>query len=346
MKRLTVCSLVVVLFFLSACNNGETEIQKITENNAEQTLLSFEAIDPHPAYVMNYFGDYALPDALLEGMESEEAVSEHFSDLYKMSLSGASSGGSVFEGKACTGFSASSENDETYFCHNEDWEKSEWLILRTDPKNGYSSYSVCGVEYDLENENDLLELPFYPLAGMNNKGLAVSTYSVPVCEPSSDADRPSLIWPLAIRMLLDQAASVDEAITLLNQYNILIEEGNGMQFFIGDAGGDSAIIQWIDGEIIPLKKDGDWQVVTNFIQQDAPDFEFQNCWRYQKAENVLMEHANKMTAESSMKLLADTSQSGTAGDGTQFSVVFNLTEREFDIVFGKKYENSYSFGLE
>jgi len=343
MRRPILCFVAIMLFFLSACSQGDEEVQKIKANNAEKTLLSLEELDPYPSYLMRYYGEYSLSDALLEGMESEAKVSSHFSNLYKTTVSGAS--GSVLEGKACTGFSVSSANKEAFLCHNEDWEKSEWLILRTDPEKGYASYSICWMDYDPEQENDLLEMPFYPICGMNSKGVAVSTYSVPVCEPPFASDRSSIIWPVAIRMVLDQAATVDEAIVLLGKYNIIIEEGNGMQFFIGDAGGDSTIIQWIDGKMIPLKKEGDWQAVTNFVQEDASAFEFKNCWRYQKVKNTLMECTHKITAESNMKLLEDTAQSGTAGDGTQYSVVFNLSEQEFTIAFGGKYQSSYSFDL-
>ncbi|HNT56164.1 MAG TPA: carcinine hydrolase/isopenicillin-N N-acyltransferase family protein [Anaerolineaceae bacterium] len=313
------------------------------DGRSQKTLDTFVQLDDYPAYVMTYYDDYALDTALANGIRNEKDVLEHFQNLYQRPLAGHA--GLNLEHKACTGFTALAENGDAYFGHNEDWKKGEYLVLFTAPASGYASISIGDISYFMDKRDSLLLAPFFPLAGMNSTGLTVSTYSVPECQPPQHQDRIDLIWPVMIRLLLDRAANVAEALQLLNSYDIIIEHGNCMQFFIGDAAGNSVIVDWIDGKTVPLSRVGDWQAVTNFIQQDAQPSEFQNCWRYQAAREFLEDHRQQMNAELGLQLLGKTAQDRAGSGGTQFSVLFNQSRGDVYIVFGRHYETTHYFSL-
>ena len=324
-------------------NRGKSARAPEPDGAAQKTLDTFVQLDAYPAYVMTYSGDYALDTALSNGIRNEKDVLEHFENLYQRPVTG--HGSLDLEHKACTGFTALSENGDAYFGHNEDWKKGDYLVLFTAPASGYASISIGDISNLRENRDSLLLAPFFPLAGMNSTGLAVSTYSVPECKTPQNQGRTDLIWPVMIRLLLDRAANVEEALQLLNSYDIVIERGNCMQFLVGDAAGNSVIVEWIDGKTVPVRRAGDWQAVTNFIQQDAPPSEFQNCWRYEAASEFLAAHRQQMDAELGMQLLSETAQGGDGLDGTQFSVLFNQSGGDVYIVFGRRYENTYYFSI-
>jgi hypothetical protein len=78
--------------------------------------------------------------------------------------------------------------------------------LATKPIQGYPSLSV--VPTPLVNDSgikDFLKIsPYFPLSGINSVGLAISTYSVPECQPSFDDNKKSLYWIVFLRLILDQ----------------------------------------------------------------------------------------------------------------------------------------------
>lgn len=305
---------------------------------------SLQKIDSHPAYVMTYDGDYALDEAVAKDIRSGEDVEKHIRTVYQ-------SGFPVNKTfsrhrKACTGFSTVSGSGECMVGHNEDWMKSKYLILFTKPLKGYSSVSLVGVESLKPGYKELILTPFYPLAGMNSSGLTVTTYSVPECKVPESEGKPYVLWTVAIRMILDKAATLDEALSVLDSINIIIEKDNYLQFMIADAEGHSAIVEWIDGKTIVIRKNKHWQAVTNFIQFNAPESDFQQCRRYTTAKDSLDLHANEMSAMNSFLLLEATAQWERRQGGTQFSILFNQTAKTIQIAFGRKFAQMHYFSLE
>lgn len=339
MKYLARMILILACLLLSGCSVPAPPVNI----EVQEALSSLKELDSQPAYTLDYSMDYRLDDALKTGIPAYGAITAHFNNILKDSPIKAT--GFTRVGKACTGFTATGANGDKYFSHNEDWRKSNYVVVTTHPPNGYASISVCGVSYPDGDKEELLATPFYPLSGMNSKGLTVSTYSVSSCQPPVDPGKKPLLWPVALRLLLDRAATVDEAMALLDDYNIIIEEDNGMQFFIGEASGKSAIVAWINGKTVPVWKDGPWQVVTNFVQSDATPDQFICCNRYYTASKTLKNIGSATTPESAMKLLQATAQSWHNG-GTQFSVVFNQTQGKMYLTFGRRYEKVYPFTLE
>lgn len=74
------------------------------------------------------------------------------------------------------------------------------------------------------NSFHTLAAPYLPFDGINEKGVAIALLAVPEAEVSYSADKVTLSTTTAIRLVLDKAANVDEAIDLLKQYNIFSQE--------------------------------------------------------------------------------------------------------------------------
>ena len=183
---------------------------------------------------------------------------------------------------------------------------------------------------------NLLGSPYATIDGMNEHGVAIAQNAVPRRNTPRDPNRPTLLNSQIARLVLDHAKDVDEALTLIRQYNIDFAD-TPVHFHIADASGESAIVEYVNGGISVVRDGKPWQVSTNFLfsETSKPD-----CWRYDKAAKSLGDSQGGKSADEAMSLLQSTSQ-----DSTMWSVVYNLTTGEIRLAMGKDYEHVHTFGL-
>lgn len=81
-------------------------------------------------------------------------------------------------------------------------------------------------------------------------------------ERSTVTGKPNLTTTTAIRLLLNQAADVDEALELLNQYDMHASMGMMVHFALADASGRSVAVEYVDNQMIVIET----PVLTNFYQ--------------------------------------------------------------------------------
>jgi hypothetical protein len=305
-------------------------------------------VDDLPAWSMAFDAAYSL-DALLEDGAATEGALLRFA-LGQLGLAAAPDDGVrevavLPRGKACTGFSAGLDAGGRVVGHNEDWESGSYLVVVARPVEGYGSIGLVDVDYADAFRHGrraaFLVAPFFPLAGMNERGLAVSTYSVPTCEPPARDDAPDVLWPAAIRILLDRAATVDEALALLDAIDPAFSDGNKLQFLIADAAGGSAVVAWLGGRAVVTRPSSPWQVVANFILHGAAEGDFAACERWTGAESMLAARSGTIDRAYAMRVLESASRRGW----TRFSAVFDLGALEADLVFGRKYGLVRRFSL-
>lgn len=102
---------------------------------------------------------------------------------------------------------------------------------------------------------------YVPMDGINEKGLCVADLEVNEGGMIAvDTHKPDLTITTAIRLLLNKAATVNEAIELLKQYDIYASGGISHHLAISDAAGVSVVIEFVEGEVVVV----DTNVVTNF----------------------------------------------------------------------------------
>lgn len=153
---------------------------------------------------------------------------------------------------------------------NYDWKKCHALIIRNKPSDGYNSVSVCNLDFlgfgddfvpeGIKNQIMALAGLYVPMDGINEKGLVVADLMAGDKEVTNqNTGKVDLTTTTAIRLLLNKAASVEEALELLNQYDIHSDIGTAHHFFIADAFGNSVVAEWIDGNLYAEKTD----VLTN-----------------------------------------------------------------------------------
>ena len=103
--------------------------------------------------------------------------------------------------------------------------------------------------------------------GLNEKGLAAHMLYLTACDfGPRDASRPGLHAGLWAQYALDNAASVEEALAVLDGVQLVQVEAHGRQatvhLALEDASGDSAIIEFIAGQKV-VHRGREFQVMTN-----------------------------------------------------------------------------------
>jgi choloylglycine hydrolase len=105
--------------------------------------------------------------------------------------------------------------------------------------------------------------------GMNEKGLVANMLYLAESEYPADDKRPTLVTGAVTQYLLDNFATVEEAVAVMRQekFRVLtVTAPNGrpgtVHFSISDPSGDSAIFEYIKGRLV-ISHDRRYQVMTN-----------------------------------------------------------------------------------
>ncbi len=103
--------------------------------------------------------------------------------------------------------------------------------------------------------------------GMNERGLgAHGLYLNATDFGPRDPAKPGIHAALWAQYALDNAATVDEALALLDKVQIVMVEAQGHKAFVHlaleDATGDSAIIEYIDGKPV-VHHGSEFRIMTN-----------------------------------------------------------------------------------
>lgn len=320
-----------------------------------KTLSTLKEHNPG-VYTMTYDGDYGFDEFLEYGATSdkdiEEFVTKRLLKGIPIEINDTDAG--------CTAFVSTNENGDVIFARNFDFEYAPFMQIYTNPDNGYASVSTVNLSFagcDKENLptsgigiNNFLTLaaPYLPFDGMNEKGVCMALLAVPEVQMTNDPNKITLNTTTAIRLVLDKAASVDEAIKLLRQYNIYFSGDIECHFLIADATGRSVIIEYYDGGLQVVESDKDYQIASNFVAYNGVNIGegFTEFERYDEVEMVLIESNNIVNMDACENLLNRIGVEYEGIDKLQWSVVYNLSEKSGRIWPHRKSENALDFKIE
>ena len=296
---------------------------------------NLQKIDEYPLYVYFYPGDYGFEEYIKSG----EYQADSLEQITEQSF-------------ACSGFAAFGNDEQYFFGRNFDWYDHSVLILFTNPSSGFKSVSIVDLSYlgydeqftPFDDPQALVDAPYLPFDGMNEMGFAVGMMSVAYAEGGNDPAKVTIGDLELMRLMLDYAENVEEAVQLIRDYNVDFGQVP-IHFLIADKSGASAIIEYIDGIPRVIPNEQPWQVSTNFlISEEQPEGDASSCWRFNLLEKMLKQEQGFLNTAGAMDLLQAVSQPGTYA--TRWSVVYDLTTIELKIVVGRNYEQGYEFSLE
>ena len=323
--------------------------------NELRSLMSLKKVDDYGMYQMVYYGDYGFDEFLQAGADSDADI-EAF--VTKRLLKGLPIDLGV-TGDGCTAFVVKKETGDILFGRNFDFLYAPSLQVYTAPKNGYASVSTVNLSFAGYSGESLpdgslfdrfltLAAPFLPFDGMNEKGLAIALLAVPEAQPPYNPDKITLNTTTAIRLVLDRASTVEEAVALLEQYNIYFSGDIECHYFIADASGHSVIVEYFDQNLQVVEAAAEYQIASNFIAYNGLNIgegytEFE---RYGKVQNVIEANGYTLDESKAIRLLADIGVLDGDTDKLQWSVLYNLTTGNGEIFAHRNTDNIIGFHLD
>ena len=79
---------------------------------------------------------------------------------------------------------------------------------------------------------------------MNEKGVSIAVLTLDSEPTYQQTGKPTITPTLAIRLVLDHAATTAEAVALLREYDMFASGGRDYHFYITDASGDVRVVEY------------------------------------------------------------------------------------------------------
>ena len=361
-------------------------------HNELTTLASFQKLSDRDeahrdgaVYQINFSGDYFFDEFLSQGGASNDA--ELISFVTRSITKGIIPMHIKTSSIACSAFTADTQSGDRVFGRNYDFSATNTAIVYTDPGEGrHASYSTIDLSFlGLDADKDVetigqkfltLAAPYVPLDGINDAGVACGIFMSYQGEgkgtpTDTQTDRPDITSTTLLRLILDYADSVEDAVALAQQYDLHDSASSCFHYMVADSTGRSAILEWVgtdadhdvDGaqrqlnvlwnDTDALSDSADWQVVTNFIKTpgyyDGTTAEMKGLDRYEHLAAALRETDGIVAdKDAAMDLLASvgrrTWDNDDSNSNTVHSVVYDLTDKSVLWVGNEHYgEEAYTF---
>ncbi len=277
------------------------------------SLATLRTVDDHPLWTMRYAGGYDR----MKGVTTPPRATPFGCSLF-----------------------ATNDAANPLFARNFDWDHNPAMLLFTEPPDGYASVSMVDLSYlgvtGLSGDADrsrLADAPLLPFDGMNAKGLAIGLASVPDARAAEVPGRPTVGSVRIIRLVLDQAATVDEAVAIFKRNNIDFSGGPPLHYLVADATGRSVVIEFVDGEVSAQPA----RTAVNFTMAGTDEATRQADDRYRTASGGLSRVTDWHGA---MDLLGRVVQGNT-----QWSVVYGLRTGEVHLATDKDFARVHTYRL-
>ena len=341
---------VVVLALLAFFGLYFTRIQ--TFSSIEQ-LTDYE--DGYNLYSMDLQYDYNLDDIIDYGITDDQtmidAILKEALPLLPVKIKAPNFG--------CTAFSLTDTDGDVHMGRNYDFRKdTSAMLVYCDPKNGYKSIAFAALDNVSANVPDenikkklaSLTAPFICLDGMNEKGVSIAVLTLDSEPVHQNTGKPVISTTLAIRLVLDRAATTEEAVELLRSYDMFASSGRDYHFYITDASGDGRVIEYdINGEPRELI-DTPSEAVTNFFIRHKDEvlpnqkngIYGHGKERYDAVLKVLeMEKGNYTndTVWNAMKSAAQDPSPNDITSNTQWSIAYNNTDLTAEIAIRRNWDD-------
>ena len=361
-------------------------------HNELATLASFQKLSDRDeahrdgaVYQIHVSGDYSFDEFLSQGGASNDA--ELISFVTRSITKGIIPMHIKTSSIACSAFTADTQSGDRVFGRNYDFSATNTAIVYTDPGEGrHASYSTIDLSFlGLDADKDVetvgqklltLAAPYVPLDGVNDAGVACGIFMSYQGEgkgtpTDTQTDKPDLTSTTLLRLILDYADSVEDAVALAQRYDLHDSASSCFHYMVADSTGRSAILEWVgtdadhdaDGaqrqlnvlwnDTDALSDSADWQVVTNFIKTpgyyDGTTAEMKGLDRYEHLAAALRETDGIVAdKDAAMDLLASvgrrTWNNDDSNSNTVHSVVYDLTDKSVLWVGNEHYgEEAYTF---
>ena len=307
-------------------------------------------------YILEFKGDYGFDSYLRQGGGCSSQDMKEFLHKYLSCKIDPKVQDQKVRG-GCSTISAMTQEEGQIFGRNYDWEKGNIILVHTVPKVGYESISTTALDFLSYGENwepigmtdKLMALSsiYIPIDGINEKGLVVADLTSGDNE-ETDQNRglTEITTTAAVRMMLDYAQTVDEAIWLLEKCDMHSDIGISHHYAIKDKTGRSVVVEYIDGEMIVTETD----VVTNHYLSPGEKYGIgsdKSHLRFNRLKAVTNSCHGIMTKENIKEALISVDQSNTDSEYalTAWSNIYDQENLSIDFYRNEDYSKCYKLKL-
>ncbi len=275
----------------------------------------------------------------------------------------------------CSAASFTDGQGNVFMLRNYDYkDDTSALLVHCAPKHGYRSVATAALNKigacnlrKLKKRLACLTAPFICLDGVNEKGVAIAILTLDSDPVFQQAGKPVITPTLAVRLVLDRAASTAEAVELLRSYDMCASAGRDYHYYIVDAQGDARVVEYDCDSPARELVATPVRAVTNFyalhrerVEQAAAGADAgkgdgvrrygHGLDRCERIEEVLGadEAAGRLSKASAWRALEASSQPPRPDDATgttQWSIVYNLRTLGAEIAMRRDFSNKVSYGL-
>ena len=265
----------------------------------------------------------------------------------------------------CSAFRTETTDGKVLMGRNYDFKlDTSAILVKCEPKNGYKSIAFAALnnvgadhaDSSFANKMACLTTPFVCLDGVNEKGVSIAVLTLRSEPTMQETGKPKLPTSILIRLVLDKAATTEEAIELISQYDIFSTNGRDYHFFISDASGNSVAVEFdceSEGrEMVVTPTDA----ITNFFIMYSEKIEpyEKNEYglgkeRYNAILEVLDNNAGSVGRETAWDALMAAAQDPNPEDitsNTQWSIVFDNTDGTAEITLRRHWGDRFSFSID
>ncbi len=355
----------------------------ITDPDKLAMIRSMDDVDgTGRLYTINYTEDYMLDKVLKSGYTETNQLFAYIASLLfdKMPTKatdvafGAGCSAFAVPNAQSNGFLMGRNYDFRHFSKDgKSYVPTSAILVYTAPEGRKKSISmVDGLNFgynqgfytnDTTDLSLMMGLPYAALDGINEDGFAIGVLALNENQTNQETGKPKIGTTVAIRLLLDSASTVKDAIDILSRYDMDMR-GNGRSnyhYFMADAKGYYAIVEYTypKGDTIPrvmevLWKNDTLRCVTNFYVSPTM-VGTTDGWgskhgrdRYDTLRTNLLLNKYALTENDAMNLLKKVSQPPTEEltSQTQWSSLYNLTEKTLKLSILREYGKEYNFSVE
>ena len=384
---------VAMMMSLTACSDDDepasgptptqNEAKMILDKDKLEMIYSLRDLEGNKGriYEMDYTVDYMLDKALNFGIHDTQTL-KMFVALNLMDTIISTKSMNISYDAGCSAFACPDKTSGDYLMgRNFDFNHKDQnsnripipvIAVHTAPAGGKKSVSFVDgqfVDYKsgfyTDGESDLsmlMALPYLLLDGINEDGFAVSVLKLDG-NPTQQQEtgKKKIFTTVAMRMLLDKAGTVQEALTLLDKYNMCTDNvPASYHFFMADAKGNYAIVEYTNPNLDEnpnkmeiLTGNDTLRCVTNFyvapsMGETAHGMKYSSHGmdRYKILRQGLLEKNYLLTSDEGMNLLKKAAQgpeSELTTGFTQWSEMYNLTKRRVTMSILREWDKTFSF---
>lgn len=297
-------------------------------------------------YSLKCTSDYKLDEVLEANITSENELLDWASDEIYHGLP-VSMKENLF---GCSAFAVTDTEGNHLMGRNTDYPEADCLMIYCDPEDGYDSIGMVDLRIvNIGNTDGMVQpmsaagriatlaMPYMIVEGMNEAGFGVSILQLEHDDIHQDTGRNDILLNVAVRAVLDRCATVDEAVSFLDQYDMNTMLGATFHLFMTDKTGKSVVVEWLGDNMYVTEN----PAITNYIISDTSFYgEEEGDGRYE----VLMEDLDACScvasSEEAMGFLEDVGYDnrGNSNIGTEWSSVYDLDNFTVTMCFDVNYD--------